>query len=68
MPGSAKRDAENEDGEAAVVPEDEFGAKDYRPQMQLKSDHESRPIWIVSDEIMSKNGGACRKHYCFCCL
>lgn len=26
---------------------DEYGAKDYRGQMQLKSDHNSRPLWVV---------------------
>lgn len=27
---------------------DEYGAKDYRGQMQLKNDHNSRPLWVVS--------------------
>jgi DNA excision repair protein ERCC-3 len=44
VPGSAKRDAEADE---ADVPEDEFGAKDYRSQMILRPDHESRPIWLV---------------------
>ena len=44
VPGAAARDAEK----VAVVPIDEFGAKDYRAQMVLKQDHASRPIWIVS--------------------
>lgn len=26
---------------------DEFGAKDYRPQLQLRPDHEARPLWVV---------------------
>lgn len=26
---------------------DEYGAKDYRGQMQLKNDHSSRPLWVV---------------------
>lgn len=26
---------------------DEYGAKDYRVQMQLKNDHASRPLWVV---------------------
>lgn len=26
---------------------DEYGAKDYRDQMQLKNDHLSRPLWVV---------------------
>lgn len=27
--------------------EDEFGAKDYRRILELKLDHESRPLWVV---------------------
>jgi DNA excision repair protein ERCC-3 len=27
--------------------EDEFGAKDFRNQMELRTDHESRPLWIA---------------------
>lgn len=26
---------------------DEFGAKDYRPQLQLRPDHDARPLWVV---------------------
>lgn len=36
-----------ETAETGVL-EDEFGAKDYRPQMDLKADHGSRPLWVVS--------------------
>lgn len=28
--------------------EDEFGAKDYRKIIELKADHSSRPLWVVS--------------------
>ncbi|VDP10460.1 unnamed protein product, partial [Soboliphyme baturini] len=28
---------------------DEFGAKDYRSQMDLKPDHELRPLWVAPD-------------------
>ncbi|XP_059560753.1 general transcription and DNA repair factor IIH helicase subunit XPB isoform X1 [Myotis daubentonii] len=28
---------------------DEYGAKDYRPQMPLKDDHPSRPLWVAPD-------------------
>ncbi|XP_023188774.1 TFIIH basal transcription factor complex helicase XPB subunit [Xiphophorus maculatus] len=28
---------------------DEYGAKDYRAQMQLKKDHSSRPLWVAPD-------------------
>lgn len=30
-------------------PNDEFGAKDYRKQMNLKTDHGSRPLWVAPD-------------------
>lgn len=29
--------------------EDEFGAKDYRRDTQLKRDHNDRPLWIAPD-------------------
>ncbi|KAG9508893.1 General transcription and DNA repair factor IIH helicase subunit XPB, partial [Fragariocoptes setiger] len=29
--------------------EDEYGAKDYRKQMELRVDHEARPIWVAPD-------------------
>jgi hypothetical protein len=45
IPTAAKKNAESEDQGAM---EDEYGAKDYRSQMFLKSDHESRPLWVVS--------------------
>lgn len=44
VPGCAARNAEQEDEKAL---EDEYGAKDYRSQMQLKSDYNSRPLWVV---------------------
>lgn len=28
--------------------EDEFGAKDYRTELDLKHDHNSRPLFVVS--------------------
>lgn len=43
VPGAAMQDAEKND----QVPEDEFGAKDYRNQMQLKTDNASRPLWVA---------------------
>ncbi len=27
--------------------EDEFGAKDYRTSLKLKTDHTARPLWVV---------------------
>ena len=37
--------------------EDEFGAKDYRKILDLKLDHNSRPLWVVStsEEICNYN-------------
>lgn len=29
------------------IKQDEYGAKDYRSQMQMKDDHASRPLWVV---------------------
>uniref|UniRef100_A0A6P8IG39 General transcription and DNA repair factor IIH helicase/translocase subunit XPB n=1 Tax=Actinia tenebrosa TaxID=6105 RepID=A0A6P8IG39_ACTTE len=29
--------------------EDEFGARDYRQQIELKPDHSSRPLWVAPD-------------------
>ncbi|XP_049808603.1 general transcription and DNA repair factor IIH helicase subunit XPB [Schistocerca nitens] len=44
IPDAAKKNVEAEDQSAL---EDEFGAKDYRSQMALKSDHQSRPLWVA---------------------
>ncbi|KAF5306668.1 hypothetical protein FQR65_LT07223 [Abscondita terminalis] len=44
IPGAAGRNAENVD---QTVQEDEFGSKDYRSQMILKTDHNSRPLWVA---------------------
>ncbi|KAI5745882.1 hypothetical protein M8J76_015195 [Diaphorina citri] len=44
VPVAAKKNVEKDD---AAVPEDEFGAKDYRAQMVLKPDHKSRPLWVA---------------------
>ena len=46
IPAAAKYDIEKHEPAA----EDEFGAKDYRSQMELKPDHESRALWVVSDK------------------
>ncbi|CAG4947548.1 unnamed protein product [Parnassius apollo] len=43
VPVAATQDAEKND----QVPEDEFGAKDYRNQMTLKPDNASRPLWVA---------------------
>lgn len=43
IPASAGKQV---DEAAAKV--DEYGAKDYRLQMQLKNDFGSRPLWVVS--------------------
>lgn len=44
VPDAAKKNVET--AETGVL-EDEFGAKDYRPQMDLKPDHGSRPLWVA---------------------
>lgn len=44
VPNAAARDAEKSDEK---VQEDEFGAKDYRLQMELKPDNVSRPLWVA---------------------
>lgn len=44
VPGAAARNAETNDQNAQ---EDEFGAKDYRSQMELKTDNSSRPLWVA---------------------
>uniref|UniRef100_H2V485 General transcription and DNA repair factor IIH helicase/translocase subunit XPB n=1 Tax=Takifugu rubripes TaxID=31033 RepID=H2V485_TAKRU len=31
------------------IKQDEYGAKDYRSQMQMKDDHASRPLWVAPD-------------------
>lgn len=44
VPAAAGQNAETND---QGVQEDEFGAKDYRSQMILKQDHDSRPLWVA---------------------
>jgi len=45
VPAAAAVDVEaREEGEAE---EDVFGAKDFRSQMELRPDHESRPLWVA---------------------
>ncbi|KAJ4430992.1 hypothetical protein ANN_19585 [Periplaneta americana] len=44
IPNAAKKNVETD--EQGVL-EDEYGAKDYRTQMILKPDHESRPLWVA---------------------
>lgn len=44
VPAAAAKNAEKYDD---TVQEDEYGAKDYRSQMELKIDHGSRPLWIA---------------------
>ena len=43
VPAAATVNQEDE----AEVEEDEFGAKDYRSQMELRPDHASRPLWVA---------------------
>ncbi|PIK62436.1 putative TFIIH basal transcription factor complex helicase XPB subunit-like [Apostichopus japonicus] len=44
IPASATRQVDEEE-----TVEDEFGAKDYRAQMELKPDHSARPLWLAPD-------------------
>ncbi|XP_031631843.1 general transcription and DNA repair factor IIH helicase subunit XPB [Contarinia nasturtii] len=44
VPAAAAKNAEKYD---EGVDEDEYGAKDYRAQMELKIDHSSRPLWVA---------------------
>lgn len=55
IPVAAKANVETVD---EGVPEDEFGAKDYRKQMILKADHENRPLWVVSIPLMKTETSA----------
>ncbi|XP_067646784.1 general transcription and DNA repair factor IIH helicase/translocase subunit XPB [Eurosta solidaginis] len=44
VPVAASKNVEtNDDG----IMTDEYGAKDYRGQMELKQDHENRPLWVA---------------------
>ncbi|XP_055902158.1 general transcription and DNA repair factor IIH helicase subunit XPB [Eupeodes corollae] len=44
IPGAASKNAEKNDED---ILEDEYGAKDYRSQMELKQDHHNRPLWVA---------------------
>lgn len=44
VPAAATKNAEKNDD---AVLDDEYGAKDYRSQMELKVDHSSRPLWVA---------------------
>ncbi|KAF7990225.1 hypothetical protein HCN44_000030 [Aphidius gifuensis] len=44
VPDAAKKNAEKLDEN---IIEDDYGAKDYRSQMLLKSDNTSRPLWVA---------------------
>jgi len=41
LPQAATRDC------VEAAPEDEYGAQDYRSSLELKQDHNSRPLWIA---------------------
>merc|ERR1712223_997625 len=45
VPAASKINIEAKAEQAAV--EDELGAKDFRSQMELRPDHESRPLWVA---------------------
>lgn len=44
IPGAASKNAETNDEQ---INTDEYGAKDYRSQMQLRPDHGNRPLWVA---------------------
>lgn len=44
VPGAASKNAETNDENILT---DEYGAKDYRSQMELKPDHANRPLWVA---------------------
>ncbi|EAT34570.1 AAEL013205-PA [Aedes aegypti] len=44
VPEAASKNAEKID---EGIQEDEYGAKDYRSQMELKPDNASRPLWVA---------------------
>ncbi|XP_054712229.1 general transcription and DNA repair factor IIH helicase subunit XPB-like [Uloborus diversus] len=56
-----EEDPADDDTETDIIPaaasqqiaegtqEDEFGAKDYRSLMELRLDHEARPLWVAPD-------------------
>lgn len=44
-----KAASQNLDGQTMITRTDDFGAKDYRHEMKLKSDHASRPLWVAPD-------------------
>ena len=37
----------NTNADDQEVPDDEFGAKDFRGQMELRADHAARPLWVA---------------------
>ena len=43
VPEAASKNVE----EIPDAPEDEFGAKDFRKEMELRPDHGSRPLWVA---------------------
>ncbi len=44
------------------TPEDEYGAKDLRGILDLKPDHQSRPLWVVRFLLFN----LANDHYHFC--
>lgn len=44
IPDAATQNAEKID---EGIQDDEYGAKDYRSQMELKPDNASRPLWVA---------------------
>lgn len=48
--------------------EDEFGAKDYRTELALKPDHNSRPLFVVSLKNLIHVGTTCKLCHASCLM
>ena len=49
LPSVANKHIDSNETEQTIVTHDQFGAKDYRSQMTMKSDHASRPLYVAPD-------------------
>ena len=58
IPDAATRNVEE------TAQEDEFGAKDYRSTLELKKDHNSRPLWVVGCLLGEKYSERCYRKGC----
>ena len=49
LPSAANKHIDTDNSNQSIVIRDQFGAKDYRSQMTMKSDHASRPLYVAPD-------------------